>query len=174
MDKNSVEKGGQRANRWRANGLSRFSLEKKSILRGTTVLLSITFLFILLSPSIFNLEWANALTNETKQSILDWNKKGLDLLREGSYYNQANSYFDKALTIDPNFSTTLNNKGFTLFSLGNYSDALAYYDRAIAANTSNDNAYNNKGYSLLSVGNNTDAIPYLDKAIELNPITKMP
>ena len=95
MDKNSVEKGGQRASGWRANGLSRLSLEKKSILCGTTVLLSITFLFILLSPSIFNLEWANALTNETKQSILDWNKKGLDLLREGSYNQPKNIHLTK-------------------------------------------------------------------------------
>ena len=47
-------------------------------------------------------------------------------------YEEANAYYDKALGIDENDMSTLNNKGLALYELGRYEEAITYYDRALA------------------------------------------
>ena len=57
-------------------------------------------------------------------------------------------YYDKALAIDPADTDALNNKGFALGELGNYTGAIEYYDKALAIDPAYTLALNNKGLAL--------------------------
>ncbi|MGC1133032.1 MAG: tetratricopeptide repeat protein [Nitrososphaeraceae archaeon] len=46
--------------------------------------------------------------------------------------DEAISYFDKALSLEPNDAKTLNGKGTALANLGNYDEAIEYYDEALS------------------------------------------
>src|ERR671938_2170096 len=59
--------------------------------------------------------------NNQSSSISILNKKGLDLLSSASY-NEAITYFDKSLAINPNNANILDNKGFALLQLGKYNE----------------------------------------------------
>ncbi|HKX96206.1 MAG TPA: tetratricopeptide repeat protein, partial [Candidatus Nitrosocosmicus sp.] len=61
-----------------------------------------------------------------------------------------------------------NNKGLSLYYLGDNQEAIACYDKAIEINPQYADAYNNKGLSLYYIGSQ-DAIACYDKAIEINP-----
>ena len=41
-------------------------------------------------------------------------------------------FLDKALSIDPNYKWALNNKGWALYGLGNYTGAIKFYDKTPA------------------------------------------
>ena len=107
--------------------------------------------------------------NQTNQSYLALNKKGLELLNSGMY-NESLGYFDKALAVSPDNARILDNKGFALYSLGNLSGALHYYDKALAIEPNYTTASNDKELALLKVGNQllksgsySDAIGYYDR-----------
>lgn len=57
-------------------------------------------------------------------------KKGKSLLIEGSF-EEALSYFEQALLLEPNNGEILNQKGAVLRSLGRYDDALECFNRAL-------------------------------------------
>ena len=61
----------------------------------------------------------NNQTSQTSQSSA-LNKKGLEFLNSGSY-NESLGYFDKALAVSPDNAKILDNKGFALYTLGNFS-----------------------------------------------------
>ena len=61
----------------------------------------------------------------TVQDLID---KG-DALTDLGNYEQAITYYDKALVIDPNNATFLDDKGYSLSKLGKYEEAITYYDR---------------------------------------------
>ena len=45
--------------------------------------------------------------------------------------NTQTKYYDKYLAIDPNYKVTLNNKGISLYKLGNCPQALQYFNKAL-------------------------------------------
>ena len=53
-------------------------------------------------------------------------------------------YFDGALAISQDNAQVLDNKGFALYALGNFSGALYYYDRALAIEPNFTGALNDK------------------------------
>ena len=65
--------------------------------------------------------------NSTVQVLID---KG-DTLTDLGNYEDAITYYDKALAIDPNNATFLDDKGYSLSKLGKYTDAITYYDKAL-------------------------------------------
>ncbi|MGE4118602.1 MAG: tetratricopeptide repeat protein, partial [Candidatus Nitrosocosmicus sp.] len=71
--------------------------------------------------------------------------------------------------INPQYADAYNNKGLSLYYLGNNQEAIACYDKAIEINPEYDLAYYNKGIVLSVTGNNQEAIACYDKAIEINP-----
>ena len=85
----------------------------------------------------------DALAGQTNQTLLELNKRGLDLLGSGNY-NESLGYFDGALAISPDNAQVLDNKGFALYSLGNFSGALYYYDKALAIEPNFTGASNDK------------------------------
>src|SRR5262249_35337186 len=76
------------------------------------------------------------------------------LYAEGNYlhklgnYTTAIKYFDKALAIDPNYVSALNDKGLALGYLGNYTGAIMYFDKALAIDPNYVPALNGKGLVL--------------------------
>jgi len=62
-----------------------------------------------------------------------FNNQGVEQLQLGNY-EEANSYFDKALQIDPNNVTYLNNKGLATLGQANYYEALRIFYKVLEIN----------------------------------------
>ena len=62
---------------------------------------------------------------------LHWTIKALFFVSFGKY-NEAITYLDRALAIDPNYKEALNDKGLALYNLGRYDEAITYFDMALA------------------------------------------
>jgi len=82
---------------------------------------------------------------------------------------EALSYFDKVLEIEPNHVKALNNKGVVLSTLEKHEEAISYFDKALQIDSKYADALANKGSALGSLGQFDDAILYLDQAIEIVP-----
>jgi len=54
----------------------------------------------------------------------------------------------KALTIDPNNTAALNNKGLALAKLGEYDKSIAYFDKALTIDPTDAYSLNNKKSTL--------------------------
>lgn len=63
-------------------------------------------------------------------SVLELLEKGKTLLNEGNF-DDALSYFEQALVLEPKNHQIWNQKGVTLRSLGRYDDALECFNRAL-------------------------------------------
>ena len=46
-------------------------------------------------------------------------------------YEEAITWYDKALVDNPNYLDALNNKGYALDNLGKYEEAITWYDKAL-------------------------------------------
>ena len=69
-------------------------------------------------------------------------------------------------------SRVLNNKGYTLMNMGNYSEAMEYIDKALDINPKIPNIWLSKGETLRGMNKNEEALECIDKALELDPIFK--
>jgi tetratricopeptide (TPR) repeat protein len=98
-----------------------------------------------------------------------------DLLEQGfglyslGQYQEAITWYDKALSIDPNNIEALNYKGVALSNLGKNEEAINWYDKALAIDPNNVNVLNNKGVALSNLGKNEEAINWYDKALSIDP-----
>lgn len=110
---------------------------------------------------------------DVRNHIIDSNNidmifgNALDLSHLGKY-EQALTYYDKVLAIDPYRFNALINKAFTLDNLSRYNESLAYFDKVLTINPDEDIALNGKGEALLKLGKCDEAIPYFDKIIAIN------
>ena len=96
-------------------------------------------------------------------------------------YNQAITYFDKAIKLYPKDSVhkrsiTIYNKGLALLHLEKYQQAIDYFDQAnkISPNyaytdDSGDGALHNKGFALLHLKKYQQALDNFNQAIKINP-----
>jgi tetratricopeptide (TPR) repeat protein len=97
-------------------------------------------------------------------------------------FDQAISYYDQALELDPDFVKALANKGVAVADQGDLETSLTYLDQAIEVEPDDYLNYYNKGTVLSDMGYKEltadgengeayaqEAIRMLDKAIELNP-----
>ena len=101
-------------------------------------------------------------------------------------YNQAITYFDKAIKLYPKdsidkLSTTTYNKGLALLHLKKYQQAIDYFDQAnkISPNyaytdDSGDGALHNKGFALLHLKKYQQALDNFNQAIKINPTNANP
>ena len=62
--------------------------------------------------------------------------------------NEAITYFDKVLALNPKDVDSLNNKGVSLVKLGNYYEAIKYFDKALTINPDYSLALKNKQKTL--------------------------
>jgi tetratricopeptide (TPR) repeat protein len=71
--------------------------------------------------------------------------EGNKVLGEGKYNEAIMYYYDKALPMDPNSSTSvLTNKGVALCNLGRSEEAIEYFDRVLTIDPNYDRAINTK------------------------------
>ena len=75
-----------------------------------------------------------------------------DCLYDQSEYQEAISYYDKVLGMDPNDVYALQSKGLALKNLGRYEEAISYYDKVLKIDPNDTGALNNKGVALDDLG----------------------
>ncbi|MGD9673462.1 MAG: tetratricopeptide repeat protein [Candidatus Nitrosocosmicus sp.] len=90
-------------------------------------------------------------------------------LHDAGNYDEAITYYDKVLAIDPNDVYALGNKGGALFNLGKYDEAITYYDKVLVIDPNDVYALGNKGGALFNLGKYDEAITYSDKALAIDP-----
>jgi len=95
--------------------------------------------------------------------------RGYNLLYEDGKYEEAITYFDKALAIDPNDIGSLLQKGIALSALGKHEEAITYFDKGLAINASYTPLLFNKGNALADLGKHEEAISYYDKFLAILP-----
>jgi len=95
-------------------------------------------------------------------------KKAVDSHQLGNY-NQAISYYDQVLEIDPNHLDALNNKGAVLLKLWRFEQAIPYFDKVLEIDPNNVSALINKGLYTLNTKCCFKALPYFAKALEIDP-----
>jgi len=101
-----------------------------------------------------------------------WNNKGSELLLSGKY-DESLLYFERAITLDQNFTSPWNNRGKALFALGRYNESVEAYDQAISINPDFAIPWNNKGEALFALGEYNKSIESYDQAIQIegfNPL----
>jgi len=100
----------------------------------------------------------------------------IDLLSEKgleSYFlgdrNEAISYFDQILEIDPNNIDAMNNKGGILLEQDKIKEAVLYFDKILEIDPNNPTALTNKGLAFARLHRVEEAISYFYKALEFDP-----
>lgn len=83
-------------------------------------------------------------------------------------YEEAITYYDKAIQIDPNYAFAWRNKGLSLNMLGNYEEAISCYDKAIELDPDYVGAWNDKGLVFDKSGRYEEAITCYDRALDVD------
>jgi|GEM_PF-7021619 len=93
---------------------------------------------------------------------------GVELDKRG-LYQEALTFFDKALEIDPKYTYAWNNKGVALYNLGRNEEEIACYEKALEIDPKYTHAWYNKGGALDKLGRYEEAITCYEKTLELDP-----
>jgi tetratricopeptide (TPR) repeat protein len=104
----------------------------------------------------------------TNGSAVEFNSRGDNLYVAGKY-QEAITYYDKALAIDPKYAGSLNGKAKALISLGQYNEAIPYLSKALEIEPSYEDALSNKGIALVNIGHYSEALKSIDSALAINP-----
>ena len=73
--------------------------------------------------------------------------KGVSLSEKGQE-DEAITWFDKALKVNPRDNRAMRNKGVSLSKKGQMDEAITWYDKALEVNPRDYDAMRNKGVSL--------------------------
>jgi len=113
---------------------------------------------------------SNSTSPEQYRQLLEkeFFKTGNTFFDQGKY-EDAITYYNKALNIDSTYVDALYNKGLALENLGKYDEAITYYDKVLAINPNDTDTLNNKGLALDKLGKHDEAITYYDKLLAINP-----
>lgn len=95
-------------------------------------------------------------------------KKGDDSLYNFQY-EQAITYYDKALTLDANNIHALNGKAYALSELNRYEEAISYYDKALTIESTNITLLHSKAYLLPYLGKYNESINVYNKILAIEP-----
>jgi serine/threonine protein kinase len=127
-------------------------------------------------PSIYELKQLILRKIKEKNTVLltpkeseaqKWHKKGISLANRGRY-QQALSYYDKALEIDQTYSIAWYNKGFALSNLSRHQEAIACYDKALEVNPVFFEAWHNKGNDLFLLERYEEAMRCYNEVLKIN------
>jgi predicted O-linked N-acetylglucosamine transferase (SPINDLY family) len=89
--------------------------------------------------------------------------------REKGRLDEAITFYQEALQLNPNFVEAYNNLGSALQENGRFEEAITYYKKALQLNPNVPVAYYNLGSALHKNGHLDEAITYYQKALQLNP-----
>src|SRR5918993_3134905 len=92
------------------------------------IIFSIPLKSFAFAPDVYswNLSSEVSISNSASNNSVNMTNKGIEFNKIGKY-NEAITFFDKALAIDPRNVVALNEKGNAYGGLGNYSQAIASY-----------------------------------------------
>src|SRR2546426_3203736 len=112
---------------------------------------------------------SNIVSSEQYNQLLEkeFFKTGNTFFDQNKYEN-AITFYDRALKINSTDTNVVYNKALALESLGKYDEAIRYYDMVLVINPNDTDTLNNKGLSLESLGKHYDAITYYDKVLAIN------
>ncbi|MDC8438456.1 MAG: tetratricopeptide repeat protein, partial [Candidatus Nitrosotenuis sp.] len=110
----------------------------------------------------------NCDASELADSIAYYDGMGPALMRLCKY-DQAISYFDKALIENPERAEIYANKGAALSKMGQYEMAIAYYESALEIDPEYMPALNNKANALVHLGEIDKAITVYNSILEDDP-----
>ncbi|HIK09713.1 MAG TPA: tetratricopeptide repeat protein [Oscillatoriaceae cyanobacterium M33_DOE_052] len=86
-------------------------------------------------------------------------------------YEEALGFYDKALSIVPEYAEVWQGKGKVLLDLQRYDEALAAYDRAIQIQPDSLDAWTGRGFALDALQRWEEALAAFDRVITANPDT---
>ena len=84
-------------------------------------------------------------------------------------FEEAISWYDKALVLDPNDINASYNKGTAFDELHRYEDALTWFEKTLDIDPKHVNATIYKAVALEELGKKEEAINWYDKALEIDP-----
>lgn len=99
----------------------------------------------------------------------EWNNKGFSLSALGMY-QEAITYYDKALEINQRDAMLWYNKGAALYWLGKYKEMLDCCNKSLELDNQDLIAWYNKGLALHNLGRYQEAIPCYDRALEIGNV----
>ena len=91
-----------------------------------------------------------------------------DMYFESSQFVEAFQTYDKALAVNPKCADCYNDRGLSLFYIGDPTSALESFDKAIALDPGFTHAWLSKGFVLISEGRYQEAVTPLNKVKELD------
>jgi len=119
--------------------------------------LVVIFSMIVNLPFVNSEEDVNMLFEKGKESYMAGNPE------------EAISYFEKVLQIEPNHVDALNNIGAILIILDKHEEAIPFFDKVLAIEPNHVGGLGNKGSALGFLGDFDEAMKYLDRALEIDP-----
>ena len=108
------------------------------------------------------------LVQKYSTDVFLWNLMGIAAAKLG-LLDKAFELFNRALSINPNYSDAYNNIGGILKDQGKLKDAVAYYEKAISFKPDYAEAYYNLGNTLKEQGQLEKTIEAYKKAISFKP-----
>jgi tetratricopeptide (TPR) repeat protein len=90
-------------------------------------------------------------------------------LRNIQKYDESLTYFDKALSVEPENDMFLNFKGFSLRDLKRWDEYLDIQTKLLKINPHDDAVWNEKAVGLFELSKFEEALFCYDKALEINP-----
>jgi len=91
-----------------------------------------------------------------------------DMYFESSQFVEAFQTYDRALAVNPNCADCYNDRGLSLFYIGDPVSALESFDKAVAIDPDFVHAWLSKGFVLISTGKYQEAVAPLNKVKELD------
>jgi tetratricopeptide (TPR) repeat protein len=91
-----------------------------------------------------------------------------DMYFESGQYVDAFQTYDRAIAVNPNCADCYNDRGLSLFYIGDPASALESFDKAIALDPAFTHAWLIKGFVLTSEGRYQEAVAPLNKVKEID------
>ena len=91
-----------------------------------------------------------------------------DMYFESAQYVEAFQTYDKALAVNPACADCYNDRGLSLYYIGDPTSALESFDKAIAIDPGFTHAWLSKGFVLISEGRYQEAVAPLNKVKEID------
>jgi len=91
-----------------------------------------------------------------------------DMYFESAQYVEAFQIYDKAIAVNPNCADCYNDRGLSLFYIGDPTSALESFDKAVAIDPGFTHAWLSKGFVLISEGRYQEAVAPLNKVKEID------
>jgi len=109
----------------------------------------------------------NILRLSKKEASNELVKNGEDMAN-AKRYDEALTFFEKALTLNPNNDMAWGDKALILDKVGNTAEALLSFSKAILINPNNSITWLNKGLTLLRMRKFNESIECFDTALKIN------